>query len=175
MTITHVSAAGSHRGLDPASVREAFAHYPSGVVALVAVLGTETVGLVASSFTVGVSADPPLVSVAVQRTSTSWPRLKTATSLGVSVFSAGQGGLARQVADSRRADRLEGVGLFDDGSAARFIDGSAGWFECIVHDEIDAGDHSVALLEVISARVDHHRQPLIFHGSAFREMAPSGA
>jgi flavin reductase (DIM6/NTAB) family NADH-FMN oxidoreductase RutF len=156
-------------------VREAFAHYPSGVVALIAALDAETVGLVASSFTVGVAADPPLVSVAVQRTSTSWPRLKSAKRIGVSVFSDGQAGLARQIADSRLANRFGDVGLVDGGSAARFIVEAAGWFECAIYDEVEAGDHTVALLEVLSARVDHQRLPLIFHGSAFREMATSKA
>jgi len=175
MTAADVSAAELRPGLDAASIREAFAHYPSGLAALIAMVGTETVGLVASSFTVGVSADPPLVSVAIQRTSTSWPRLRTATTIGISAFGTGQGDLARQLADPRRADRFEGTGLVGDGSAARFVDGASCWFECVVHDEVDAGDHTVAFLEVIAVHVDHDRQPLIFHGSTFREMATAQA
>ena len=173
--VADYSGTAARGDLGAASVRDAFAHYPSGVAALIAMVGGETVGLVASSFTVGVSADPPLVSVAIQRTSTSWPRLRAATTIGISVFSSGQGVLAGQIADSRLADRFEDAGLVDDGTAARFIAEASGWFECVVHDEVEAGDHTVTFLEVIAVHVDHDRQPLIFHGSTFREMATAQA
>jgi flavin reductase (DIM6/NTAB) family NADH-FMN oxidoreductase RutF len=159
-------------GVDPVAVRQAFAHYPSGVVALISETGEEVTGVVASSFTVGISADPPLVSVAMQRTSTSWPRLRDAAHIGVSVFSADQAALARQMAGSDRAARFSGVDLVEDDSEARFIQGAAGWFDCVLYDEVPAGDHTIALLKVVGVQADLRESPLVFHGSSFRRMSP---
>ena len=61
--------------LTPASLREAFGHFPSGVIAIAAEVDGVRVGLAASTF-VPVSLDPPLVSFCVQNTSTTWPKLK---------------------------------------------------------------------------------------------------
>ena len=51
--------------LSPASLREAFGHFPSGVIAIAAEVDGIRVGLAASTF-VPVSLDPPLVSFCVQ-------------------------------------------------------------------------------------------------------------
>ena len=155
-----------------ATVRRAFALFPSGVVSLVAVVDGHEVGMVASSFTVGVSADPPLVSVAIQRTSTSWPRLRASASIGVSVFAEDQAALARQMAGPDRDRRFEGVTLLSTRSDARFVEGAATWFECTVHDEVDAGDHTVAFLEVVAVRTAEALRPLVFQGSGFHRIAP---
>lgn len=51
------------------ALREAYSHFPQGVVLLAAEVDGVRHGLLASTFTVGVSLTPPLVSVAVQRSS----------------------------------------------------------------------------------------------------------
>lgn len=158
--------------VDRFAVRRAFGRFPSAVVSLVAVVDGHEVGMVASSFTVGVSANPPLVSVAVQRTSTSWPRLRAATSIGVSVLAEDQAALVRQMAGPDRHRRFEGVPLLSTGSDARFVDGASTWFECTLYGEVDAGDHIVALLEVAAFRTDRNLRPLVFHDSGFHTLTP---
>jgi flavin reductase (DIM6/NTAB) family NADH-FMN oxidoreductase RutF len=157
--------------LDTAAVRQAFAHYPSGVVAMVAVVNGVESAMVASSFTVGISAEPPLVSVAIQRTSTTWPRLRSAPRIGISVFAEDQAALARQMAGPNQ-HRVEGVVLRDSGSDARFVAGASSWFECTLYREVEAGDHTLVLLEVTAFHTDRPRPPLVFHGSGFRSLAP---
>ncbi|TQR79565.1 flavin reductase, partial [Mycobacterium hodleri] len=49
-----------------ANLRHVFAHVPSGVAAVSAIVDGVPVVLVASSFQVGISADPPLVLFSVQ-------------------------------------------------------------------------------------------------------------
>src|SRR5699024_6686996 len=51
------------------SLRSAFGQFPSGVAALAASTDSGPAGMAVSSFTVGVSLQPPLVSVAIQNTS----------------------------------------------------------------------------------------------------------
>ena len=60
--------------LSPTSLREAFGHFPTGVVAIAAEVEGTRIGLAASTF-VPVSLDPPLVSFCVQNSSNTWPKL----------------------------------------------------------------------------------------------------
>lgn len=62
--------------LDATELRKAFSAFPTGVVALAGTVDGEPTVLVASSFAVGVSQDPPLVMFAVQHSSTTWPVLR---------------------------------------------------------------------------------------------------
>ena len=75
----------SANDLSPTSLREAFGHFPSGVIAIAAEVDGVRVGLAASTF-VPVSLDPPLVSFCVQNTSETWPKLRSLSHLGISVL-----------------------------------------------------------------------------------------
>ena len=63
-----------------AELRRVFAAYPTGVAAIAALVEGTPAGIAASSF-VSVSLDPPLVSVCVAHTSTTWPTLRNARRL----------------------------------------------------------------------------------------------
>ena len=72
---------------DPAknsALRRVYGSHPGGVTAVCALRDGAPVGIVASSL-VGVSMDPPLVSVCVQHTSTTWPLLADRPRTGLSV------------------------------------------------------------------------------------------
>ncbi len=168
--MTSQAAALPRYEADPAQLRQTFSYFPSGVVALLAEVDGEPRGMVASAFTVGVSIEPPLVSCAIQRTSSTWPQLATADRVGISVLGAEQGRLAHQIASPDRAGRFREVPLRHTGSTARFIAGAPVWFECTVHGEFPAGDHVVALLEVHALGADPDLPPLVFHASAFRQL-----
>ncbi|WGL53972.1 flavin reductase family protein [Nocardioides sp. BP30] len=155
---------------DTTHLRRIFSYFPSGVVVLAADVEGEVEGMVASSFTVGVSLDPPLVLCAIQRTSSTWPRLRAATTLGVSVLAEDHGGIGQQVASRERSERFAGVPLRSTGGTARFIAGAPVWFECTVHAEHEAGDHLVVLLEVGALGADPNLKPLVFHASTFRRL-----
>lgn len=161
--------------IDPSALKRAFAHYPAGVAALSARVGEEDHVLVASSFTPGVSLEPPLVSVAVKKASKTWPVLRSAPHLGVSLLGAGQGGLCRQLASSDPLLRWSGVERSHvDGTAVR-IGGACAWLHCTPYTEHDAGDHVIVLLQVTNFDLSLSVDPLIFHGSRFRDLAPEAA
>src|SRR6185312_6637937 len=71
--------------VDESELRRVFGCFPSGVIAVCAIVDGEPVGMAASSFT-SVSVAPALVSICVQNTSTTWPRLRRRPRLGVSVL-----------------------------------------------------------------------------------------
>ena len=155
---------------DTEALRRAFSLFPSGVVALIARTNGEIEGMVASAFTVGVSLDPPLVSCAIRRMSNTWPRLRNASSIGISVLAEGQGEIAREIAGSDRLRRFASAPLRHVGSDAVFVSGAPVWFECTVHAEVEAGDHVVVLLEVIGVGADPDLRPLVFHASSFNQL-----
>lgn len=143
-------------------VRNAFAAYPTGLVALAAEQGGEVEVMIASSFSVGVSQEPPLASVAVQRTSRTWPVLGRAARIGVSVLSTGQGTLTRQIASRDRDGRLVGIELDRLPGGAVVLGGCAGWYETEVHEVHAVGDHDLVVLRVVGFDVDHGTEPLVW-------------
>jgi flavin reductase (DIM6/NTAB) family NADH-FMN oxidoreductase RutF len=159
-------------GDDAAALRRTFALFPSGVAAIAAeVDGTPRV-LVASSFQVGISADPPLVLFAVQRTSESWPVLRRAERLGASVLGEAHEAACRQLA-ARGPDRFAGIPTTRTARGAVLVDGAPVHLECSVEGETPAGDHDLVLLRVHALATDPTAPPLVFHGSTFRRLEPA--
>lgn len=156
--------------LDTNSLRHAFAQHPSGVAALCAIIDGEPQGIVASTFTVGVSMDPPLVLFAVQNTSNTWPIVRGAGRIGVSILSEAHDGVCRQIA-SKTADRFAGLRLDSTDAGALFLQDATLWLDCSVEQEVPAGDHQVVLLRVHGfSTLDEANAPLVFHGSTFRRL-----
>ncbi|MGM0931190.1 MAG: flavin reductase family protein [Actinomycetota bacterium] len=156
---------------DPVLLRETFAHFPSGVAAMAAEMDGERHVLVASSFTVGVSLEPPLVMFAVQKSSTTWPALRRAKRIGVSILGEGQGALCRQLAGRDKAARFDGVGAATTESGAILLPSASLWFECSIYAEHPAGDHDAVFFEIHALHADKETSPLVFHGSRFRQLA----
>jgi flavin reductase (DIM6/NTAB) family NADH-FMN oxidoreductase RutF len=149
-------------------LRRAFGSFPSGVAAICARIDRQPVGMAASSFT-SVSVDPPLVSVCIQDTSTTWPILRERGRLGLSVLSQWHDVVCRRLA-SKEGDRFEGVDWDAGPHDGVFIRGASAWMEVSVREEIVAGDHIIALLEIHGLDVAPHTPPLVFYGSKFRKI-----
>lgn len=164
----HTTAQLSH-DTSPLSLRSAFGQFPSGVAALAASTDRGFAGMAASSFTVGVSLDPPLVSVAIQNNSETWPTLREAGSIGISILGEGQGPIARQLA-AKGIDRFNGLDI-ETHSASIFINHAALWLDTTVYAEYPAGDHIMVLLQVHNlADFTNIHDPLVFHKSQFRNL-----
>jgi flavin reductase (DIM6/NTAB) family NADH-FMN oxidoreductase RutF len=155
--------------LTPESLRAAFASFPSGITAVAAIRDDVPVGLAASSFT-SVSLDPPLVSVCIARTSTTWPLLRTQARLGLSVLAEEHGPVARALA-AKNIDRFAEVSWEQSPAGAIFVHGSALWLDCTLYQEVPAGDHEIALLEIQQLWTYPDVSPLVFHGSKFRALS----
>ncbi|MDR4534980.1 flavin reductase family protein [Glutamicibacter sp. PS] len=154
--------------LDSHSLRTVFARHPSGIAALCATVEGRQEGFVASSFTVGVSLEPPLVMFAVQKSSRTWPRLRRAGRIGISVLSERNEWVCAQLA-SKHGDRFAGVSAEVTADGALLLDDSAAHFETSIYSEVDAGDHWVVLLRVHAHRVAEH-DPVVFQDSAIRRL-----
>lgn len=154
--------------LTPSSLREAFGHFPSGVVAIAAEVNGVREGLAASTF-VPVSLEPPLVSFCVQNTSTTWPKLKGVPRLGISVLGEAHDEAVRMLA-AKTGDRFAGLETECNGGGAVFIKGTSMWLESAIEQLIPAGDHTIVVLRVSDVRVDPNVAPIVFHRSVFRRL-----
>ncbi|SFK65631.1 flavin reductase family protein [Amycolatopsis sacchari] len=150
-------------------LRQAYGHFPSGVAAVCALLDGGPVGMAVSSFT-SVSLAPPLVSICADNGSTTWPRLRTASHLGVTILGAGHEDACRQLA-AKQGDRFAGFTVHTTSNGAVFLDGAAAWLDCELDSEIPAGDHRIALLRVRAFQTETGNAPLVFHRSAFRRLS----
>lgn len=155
---------------DAQALRAAFGCFPSGVTAICAILEGVPVGMAASSFT-SVSLDPPLVSVCVQNTSTTWPRLRDSPRLGLSVLAESHD-VACLALSSKHGDRFAGVEWEAAANDAIYVHGSTLWLDCAMELQVPAGDHSIVLLRVMGLQVNPDRSPLVFYGSRFRALQP---
>ncbi|KZS74540.1 oxidoreductase [Mycobacterium kansasii] len=158
----------SHSNLTPSSLREAFGHFPSGVVAIAAEIDGIREGLAASTF-VPVSLDPPLVSFCVQNISATWPRLQVAPTLGISVLGETHDEAARTLA-AKTGDRFAGLETVSSDSGAVFVKGTSLWLESAIEQLIPAGDHTIVVLRVNQVTVDADVAPIVFHRSVFRRL-----
>ena len=146
------------------------------MVAVAAEVEGTLVGLAASSFT-SVSLDPPLVSVSVANTSKTWPDLRRADRLGLTVLAEHHGEVCRQLAGPVNR-RFDDVPVTVTESGAVTLDEGLARFDCSVYREVEAGDHTIVLLllhafEHAAGHVDGVADglPLVFHRCAFGRMA----
>ena len=163
----------TNQDLDPARLRAAFGVFPTGVVAVAAEVDGRLTGLAASSFT-SVSVDPPLVSFSIANTSRTWPDLRRADRLGVTVLAGHHGEVCRQLAGPVES-RFDGVATTVTAHGAATLDEGLARFDCSVHREVEAGDHTIVLLllHAVDAGADaaDAATPLVFHRSGFGSMA----
>jgi flavin reductase (DIM6/NTAB) family NADH-FMN oxidoreductase RutF len=163
----------TNQDLDRDRLREVFGIYPSGVVAVAALVDGAPVGLAASSFT-SVSLDPPLVSFSIANASKTWPDLRRAVHLGVTILADHHSVVARQLAGAV-AQRFDGLSLSTTEDGAVILDDGLATFDTTIYREVLAGDHTIVLLRLHGVRraQQDDPSPLVFHRSRFGRLQPT--
>jgi flavin reductase (DIM6/NTAB) family NADH-FMN oxidoreductase RutF len=113
-----------------------------------------------------------MCSVAIQRSSETWPRLKSAPRIGVSGLGADHVASVWQLASRKRDHRLDDLSAARSESDALFLHGATAWMECVAVGEYDAGDHVIVLFEVRSTHIEPESAPLILHRGKVFEPVP---
>ncbi|MBO0849698.1 MAG: flavin reductase [Pseudonocardia sp.] len=163
---------GSVTGIDGQRFRRVLGNYPTGVTVVTAI-GEDgnPAGMAVGSFT-SVSLDPPLVAFLPTKTSTSFPKIRTATSFCVNVLAADQEPLSRIFAASG-GDKFNGVRWSSTGSGAPCIDGVAAWIDCEFESIQEAGDHYLVIGRVRELDSDDERLPLVFFQGGYGRFSPA--
>jgi flavin reductase (DIM6/NTAB) family NADH-FMN oxidoreductase RutF len=168
----------SSTGIDPRHFRDVLGNYPTGVTVVTAIDESGApAGMAVGSFT-SVSLDPPLVAFLPDKSSSSFPKIRTATSFCVNVLAADQEELCRGFA-VRGGDKFAGVEWAPTGSGAPRLDGVAAWIDCDFESVTEAGDHYLVLGRVRELDSPGDRRPLVFfqgvygHFTAFEPDGPA--
>jgi len=152
--------------IDPSRFRQVLAHLPTGVTVIAAHGEQGPVGMAANSVT-SVSLDPPLILFCPAKSSSTWPKIRAAGSFCVNVMAGHHEEVTRQFA-AKEADRFSGVDYEHRPTGPALADAVA-WIECSLHDEHDAGDHTIVVGRVVAieaaSAVDV--EPLVFFRGSY--------
>lgn len=152
--------------IDPATFRQVFRQHAAGV-AVVTVAGPDgPAGFTATSLT-SVSATPPLLSIAVASTATTWPALAAADGFVVNLLGTRARDLATRFSTSG-LDRFAPPTRWSTlPSGEPRLDAAHSWIHCHVEERIPAGDHHLVIGRVVAAAVTRNEEPLLYHDGQY--------
>jgi flavin reductase (DIM6/NTAB) family NADH-FMN oxidoreductase RutF len=153
---------------------DAFCELFSGVPAAVTVVTARNRdgrphGTTVSAFC-SLSLNPPLVIVALDRSSDLLPLVERQGRFGINVLAGGQEEVGAACA-CKGPDKLAGTSWLYDAGLPR-IQGSAAWLACEVQDVLDGGDH-VIVVGLVTACEPGEAEPLVYHRRNFLRL-PNG-
>jgi 3-hydroxy-9,10-secoandrosta-1,3,5(10)-triene-9,17-dione monooxygenase reductase component len=156
--------------IDSRQFRDVLGMFATGVTVITASDNGEMVGLSANSF-ISLSLDPPLVGFAAAKSSTTYPRIKSAGHFCVNVLAEGQEEIAR-VFSQRDVDRFERFEWHASGTGGAILSGVLAWIDCAIEAEHDVGDHVFVVGRVLDLSIHVDERPLVFFRGRFAIEAP---
>lgn len=156
-------------GSDPGTLRKALGCFATGVTVVTTRNSDgQPVGLTANSFS-SVSLSPPLLLVCLDKGLNSLPAFHASDSFAVNVLHIGQQPVSNLFA-TRVENRFASIDWETWECDVPVICDSLASFECRKQAEIDQGDHIIYVGEVIRARFDPRRDPLLYFGGSYRRL-----
>lgn len=156
--------------IDNAAFRRVLGHYPTGVCAITSVCDGKPAAMVVGSFS-SVSLDPPLVGFFPDRSSTSWPKIRSSGCFCVNVLASDQQDVCKALA-SKSDDKFSAVGFQLSDRGTPVLDDVVAWIDCDLHAVTDAGDHYMVLGLVRRLEAGSRRDPLVFFQGGYGQFAP---
>ncbi|NLS00060.1 flavin reductase [Rhizobium sp. P38BS-XIX] len=130
--------------LEARALRDAFGAFLTGVTVVTTMNEAGApIGFTANSFT-SVSLDPPLLLVCLAKTSRNYQTLTTARGFAVNILSEDQKDVSNTFARPVE-DRFASVAWAPGPFGSPVFAEVAAWFDCSMHERIDAGDHVILI------------------------------
>ena len=144
--------------------------FPHGVAVLTVDAEGQRLGLTVDSL-VSLSVEPPLVGIAISRQAAMHELLHEAGGFALSLLADGQDWLAQHFARGVPPIAMwHGIASKEGAAGAPLLVGALGWLECRVSREIETGDHTLFVGEVLSVELGQPAPPLVHHESGFRSL-----
>lgn len=126
------------------ALRDAFGAFLTGVTVVTTIDDAGLpIGFTANSFA-SVSLDPPLLLVCLAKTSRNYDTLTKAPGFAVNILAEGQKDVSNTFARPVE-DRFASVRWQKGPFGAPVFADVAAWFDCAMHDVVDAGDHVILI------------------------------
>ena len=150
--------------------KKALACFGTGVTVITAYHDWQDVGMTCNSFS-SVSLNPPLVLWSIRKAASSLIAFTESHGFMVNVLAHDQQALAVQFASGNMTDRFMGVPAERHHSDRLRLTGTVAWFDCDLHQLVDAGDHLIVLGKVRD--YDWNNTPaLMYRASQFGQFSP---
>lgn len=158
--------------IDTSEFRRVIGHFPSGV----SVVTTRTpagapCGLTASAVC-SLSLQPTLLLVCVEKGADTHDCIAQAGYFAVNVLAEGKGEtLARRFATAEAGEKFTGVAFREERTGAPVLDEALAWMDCRVAGQVEGGDHTVFMGEVMAAGADEGT-PLVYYRGGYGRFVP---
>jgi 3-hydroxy-9,10-secoandrosta-1,3,5(10)-triene-9,17-dione monooxygenase reductase component len=127
--------------------KKALACFGTGVTVITAHHDWQDVGMTCNSFS-SVSLNPAMVLWSIRKAASSLIAFTESNGFMVNVLAHDQQALAMQFATGSMTDRFMGVPAERHHSDRLRLAGTVAWFDCDLHQLVDAGDHLIVLGKV---------------------------
>lgn len=153
--------------IDEAGFRRAMSCFASGVTVVTTQHDGHPHGITVSAFS-SLSLEPPLVMIAIEKTTRAHDAIRKAERFAVNILRAEQEEISNRFA-SRIDDRFEGIAARMGLLGIPVIDDALAVVECRLRQTLPGGDHSIFVGEVVAADI-REGDPLIYFRSAYRRL-----
>lgn len=150
--------------LEIAHFKEVLGRFVTGVVVVAASSLDGPVGFTCQTFG-SLSLEPMLVSFAATAAGASWTRVRSSSTLGLSILASDQESLARVFAQSG-ADKFAGVTWTPGPGGSPLLYGALAHLEGQIVDVTRHGDHDIVVVAVTYAH-NHAGEPLVYYRGGF--------
>lgn len=124
-------------------LRDAFGTFMTGVTVVTTLAEGKPLGFTANSFS-SVSLEPPLLLVSIAKTSSNYAAFVAAPGFAINILAEDQREISNTFARPV-ADRFSTVDWQAGPEGAPVLAGVSGWFDCAMHQVVDAGDHALLI------------------------------
>ncbi len=153
--------------IEPSAFRAAMRHVPTAVTVVTSLRDGEPRGITLSAF-VGVSADPPLVAICVNREARSYLYIASSRIFCVNVLSHDQRELGERFSGKVRERQFDALDVEAAVTGGPVLRGALAYFDCEVEGEHHAGSHSIFVGRVLAC-ASHAGSPLGYFDGTFRD------
>jgi len=149
-------------------LKDVFGRFATGVTIVTARHGNDLHGMTASAVS-SLSADPPLLLVAVDHRAAMCEFLKKAGSFAVNVLTRQQESLSTRFA-SRGPREFSDIPQLESLTGAPVFSESLAYAECQLRHILPGGDHDIFVGEIV-AGAGHEGEPLLYYKGKYRSLS----
>lgn len=158
----------------PADYRNALSCFATGVTVVTTHWQGSDWGMTCNSFS-SVSLEPRLVLWSIRKSANNLEAFTRSAGFTVSVLSGQQEALASQFATGDMAQRFAQVPTVRLPSQRQRLDQALAWFDCGLHQLVDAGDHHIVIGEVLDFGWQDEANALTYWRSRFGQFEAAAA